>query len=524
MNFFSLTTLALVLVSGYICNTVWVMYGLWNPTECHSTKDKMCLTPYGSESTKWNIKVYCTKKAKASSYTKDDLVWLEKDVDFQMQNTKAITIPLSRPEHLSTQLFFHAVVFENGKSERGEFSISRSTNITKYSKPLTYFKLVNDQNETRSKSSLDDDSLVLHWRNKINIHVMHPNFNFDYQDFPQEIVRYLKRTRSGNYLPILFIDELAFLKSDLKEIKPDTTNITVDITYAPISLGKLRLWTNLLMSMESMRDLGFTEEDTEQIRGLFTDTNIMFLALTFFVSTFHLLFEFLAFKHDVHYWKERKTMEGLSLNTVLYRCISTIIIFLYLMDEQTSYIVLVPAGIGSIIEIWKVTKALKVKIVKNGWKFSLEFGSLSGNEKTTDTYDHQAIKYLSYVLYPLSIIGAIYSLFYVPQKGWYSWAINSLVNGVYAFGFLFMLPQLFINYKLKSVAHLPWKAFTYKAFNTFIDDIFAFIIKMPISHRIACFRDDIVFFCYLYQRWLYPVDKTRANEYGIAYEEDKKQK
>jgi hypothetical protein len=40
--------------------------------------------------------------------------------------------------------------------------------------------------------------------------------------------------------------------------------------------------------------------------------------------------------------------------------------------------------------------------------------------------------------------------------------MRSLVNGVYAFGFLFMLPQLFVNYKLKSVAHLPFKAFMYK--------------------------------------------------------------
>lgn len=45
---------------------------------------------------------------------------------------------------------------------------------------------------------------------------------------------------------------------------------------------------------------------------------------------------------------------------------------------------------------------------------------------------------------------------------WYSWCIKSLVNGVYAFGFLFMLPQLFINYRLKSVANLPWKTFMYK--------------------------------------------------------------
>ena len=92
------------------------------------------------------------------------------------------------------------------------------------------------------------------------------------------------------------------------------------------------------------------------------------------------------------------------------------------------------------------------------------------------------------------------------------------MNGVYAFGFLFMLPQLFLNYKLKSVAHLPWyvqshskkvffisqfhfrRAFMYKAFNTFIDDLFAFIITMPTAHRVACFRDDIVFLVYLYQR------------------------
>ena len=40
-----------------------------------------------------------------------------------------------------------------------------------------------------------------------------------------------------------------------------------------------------------------------------------------------------------------------------------------------------------------------------------------------------------------------------------------------------------------------------QAFNTFIDDVFAFIIVMPTAHRLACFRDDVVFVIYLYQRW-----------------------
>ncbi len=73
-----------------------------------------------------------------------------------------------------------------------------------------------------------------------------------------------------------------------------------------------------------------------------------------------------------------------------------------------------------------------------------------------------------------------------------------------------MTPQLFINYKLKSVAHLPWRMMTYKALNTFIDDIFAFVIKMPTMYRIGCFRDDIVFFIFLYQRYIYRVREAAS--------------
>ena len=79
-----------------------------------------------------------------------------------------------------------------------------------------------------------------------------------------------------------------------------------------------------------------------------------------------------------------------------------------------------------------------------------------------------------------------------------------------------MTPQLFINYKLKSVAHLPWRMMTYKALNTFIDDIFAFVIKMPTMYRLGCFRDDIVFFIFLYQRYIYKEDKSRVNEFGFS--------
>lgn len=55
---------------------------------------------------------------------------------------------------------------------------------------------------------------------------------------------------------------------------------------------------------------------------------------------------------------------------------------------------------------------------------------------------------------------------------------------------------------------------TYKSLNTFIDDLFAFIVKMPVMHRLACLRDDFIFLIVLYQRYIYRTDFTRVNEFG----------
>lgn len=67
---------------------------------------------------------------------------------------------------------------------------------------------------------------------------------------------------------------------------------------------------------------------------------------------------------------------------------------------------------------------------------------------------------------------------------------------------------------------MPAKAMTYKFLNTFIDDLFAFTIKMPTLHRLATLRDDVIFFVYLYQAWAYKVDYTRVNEFGQGGEDD----
>ncbi|XP_063041660.1 lipid scramblase CLPTM1L [Engraulis encrasicolus] len=527
----SFTTLIIGVFIVYVLHTCWVMYGIVYTKPCENPKSESCISPYLTGKQRLELSVYTAVRHNAEGG--HTLILKEEDFDLHSKFERQVNISLPKKTRKNGTLYALVFVHQAGVSPwQDPRQVHQVTQLTTYMLPKPpEVSLIAGQEEPSPKeqrrSEQGAEKPISHWRTRLTLNVVSEEFVFDRNALPADVHRYLKIHQHGKkmvYLPLLFVDELSNRVKDLMEINSTTKEVPLTISYDTISLGRLRFWIHMQDAVFSLQHFGFTEKDTDEIKSIFVDTNLYFLGLTFFVATFHLLFDFLAFKNDISFWKKKKSMVGMSSKAVLWRCFSTIVIFLYLLDEQTSLLVLIPAGIGSLIEVWKVKKAFKIQIVWKGVRPTFLFGKSDESERRTEEYDTLAMKYLSYVLYPLCIGGAVYALVYVKYKSWYSWLINSMVNGVYAFGFLFMLPQLFVNYKLKSVAHLPWKAFMYKAFNTFIDDVFAFIITMPTSHRLACFRDDVVFLIYLYQRWLYPVDKSRVNEYGVSYDEKPKDK
>lgn len=97
----------------------------------------------------------------------------------------------------------------------------------------------------------------------------------------------------------------------------------------------------------------------------------------------------------------------------------------------------------------------------------------------TNRYDKEAFRYVTYAAIPLLGGYTIYSLIYGTHRGWYSFILSTLTSFVYMFGFVQLVPQLIINWRLKSVAHMPMKAMIYKTLSTVVDDFFAFCIRMP---------------------------------------------
>lgn len=135
---------------------------------------------------------------------------------------------------------------------------------------------------------------------------------------------------------------------------------------------------------------------------------------------------------------------------------------------------------------------------------------------------------MNYLLVPLMaayLWWALHSRGY-SIRNWYSFLLETAVAFIAVFGFIMMTPQLYINYKLKSVEHLNWRGLIYRFINTLLDDLFAFMVTMPMLRRLMYFRDgmigtilDVIFLIYLYQRRIYRVDKTRrAPDSDPAYE------
>lgn len=58
------------------------------------------------------------------------------------------------------------------------------------------------------------------------------------------------------------------------------------------------------------------DSNLNEMKRMYLETNIILLTVTGIVSLLHTLFEMLAFKNDIKFWKEKDSMEGISVKTL----------------------------------------------------------------------------------------------------------------------------------------------------------------------------------------------------------------
>lgn len=480
------------------------------------------------------------------------LVWHETNIPYAVwtpDSTRSLSImyqPSEALKHNGT-LYAHAFFARSGYTpdpNDPEYqplaTFGRSNAIVKFlpkSKSDKRKALLGDDktsNEEKTVSEVAEDSQpepedegpaqwISYWKPNMTINLVDDFTRYTMSAVPPNVAPYLNvEPKTGNYYPTVYFNEFWLLRDKLIAINETVTELPLHLEVAPLSMTKWQIYLQIDQSFQIHRSYGsMLDGEADELKRVFLEGNPYLLGITMVVSMLHSVFDFLAFKNDIQFWNKNKSMEGLSAKSVVVSFISQLIVFLYLLDNDTSWMILMSSGVGCCIEFWKIGKAMHIEVDRSRMIPLLRFKDRdSYKTNRTKEYDDLAMKYLSWVLFFLVACSSVYSLKYERHKSWYSWVLSSLTQCVYMFGFIMMCPQLFINYKMKSVAHMPWRQMTYKFLNTIIDDLFAFVIKMPLLHRLSVFRDDIIFLIYVYQRWIYPVDKKRVNEFGFGGEDE----
>lgn len=362
--------------------------------------------------------------------------------------------------------------------------------------------------EEIEKSKRMSNEIISHWHPNLTINLVTDHTNWVRGSVPQPMDEYILFSSNGRtYYPILFVNDYWNMLRDYQPINSSVKSLDLYLTFQPLSLFKWQLYATQAMKNkwnlfgDALGNMEEPDEDQDSIKETLLETNPYLLALTIAISILHSFFELLAFKNDIQFWNNRKSLEGLSVRSVFFGVFQSLIVLLYVLDNETNFMIRASCFIGLGIELWKIQKVVDFKMNKDNRLFGI-FPKITFADKgsyihsSTKEYDNLAFKYLGWLCFPLLFGYGIYSIYYNEHKGWYSFVLNMLYGFLLTFGFIMMTPQLFINYKLKSVAHLPWRMMTYKFLNTFIDDIFAFVIKMPTMYRLGCFRDGKLLFYY----------------------------
>src|SRR6185312_16030064 len=104
--------------------------------------------------------------------------------------------------------------------------------------------------------------------------------------------------------------------------------------------------------------------EIELVKEIFMDSNPILLAVTGVVSVLHIILETLAFGSDIAHYRKKKDNVGISVRTILVNAFMQTVIFLYLVDnsQNTSWIIFGSQGVGILIELWKITTVVNVRV------------------------------------------------------------------------------------------------------------------------------------------------------------------
>lgn len=245
-------------------------------------------------------------------------------------------------------------------------------------------KSIEEQEKIKNKVK---EEIVSHWHPNLTINMIYDHTAWTPGAVPAPIDEYIDfEPTTGKYYPIVYINDYWNLLRDYQPINETVDKVHLSLTYQPISMMKWQLyaaqgmrnkWSNML-GAEALEN----EDEQDYIKEALLETSPILLGLTIAVSILHSIFEFLAFKNDIQFWKDRKSLEGLSVRSVFFNVFQSVVVLLYVLDNDTNTLIRISIGIGLLIELWKLPKVTNIKVDRSQKTFYI-FPKITFEDKGT---------------------------------------------------------------------------------------------------------------------------------------------
>jgi len=134
-------------------------------------------------------------------------------------------------------------------------------------------------------------------------------------------------TQEGHkYLPPLYAEEFSQIQRHFQPLSNNASrpDPVLEIEYEAVTPFWFRIGQVMAQSQEMMEKMGLSKHDLDDVKEFFGKQRLWVLALTYVISMLHMLFDFLAFKEDIGFYRGRTNYVGISSRTITSKFICSL--------------------------------------------------------------------------------------------------------------------------------------------------------------------------------------------------------
>lgn len=314
------------------------------------------------------------------------------------------------------------------------------------------------------------------------------------------------------FLPTIETTQFWVLKEQYTKLKdiPDNSAFEFEIIYSVVSKNSEEFTYGMKQSFESNP---LMKEGGEQIKYLLVKNSLQYLVFFFGMMILHVVLQMLAFKNDISYWKNVKNYQGVSMTMIWWDFVAVLIQLQFCFLKEAPAMMIWLLCLQVISTVYRIGKVY-YKGIQPSFPF-IRLESPISYQGQTDNIERKVMRVLMMIMAPCFLTYFLYKAYYLKVEGSmafeiYSLLVSSAMNFVAATEFVRLTPQLYLNYKMKSVPAMPWRTLAYKFVDAIIDDIANYAMGSPTLVLIMHLNDDFAFLVLLYQRYLYKEDPNRV--------------